>query len=292
MTHDPSTPRLGKDAIAHGLRALGVRAGMGLMVHSSLRSFGYVEGGARAVIEALMEVVTPEGALLMPSFNHDVPFRPGGPGFYDPLTTPTSNGAIPDLFWRLPGVHRSLDPTHPFAAWGRNARRYVEGHHLTLTMGPRSPLGLLHADGGRGLLLGVSYASNTFHHVVETTLGVPCLGKRTEAYLIHLPDGRCVVGRTWGWRSRLCPYTDENRYGAVMRERGLERVGMIGDCTATLFALHDCFGVVAGMLREGRDGFPPCSGCSIRARTDPHIVPSDWDEANQAPLPDSVAWIY
>jgi len=292
VTLDTSASPLGKDEIARGLRALGVRADMGLMVHSSLRSFGHVEGGPMAVIEALMEVVTAGGTLLLPTFNHDVPFRPGGPGFFDPLATPTMNGAIPDLFWRMPGVHRSLDPTHPYAAWGRHARRYVEGHHRTLTMGPQSPLGLLHADGGYGLLLGVSYASNTFHHVVETTLGVPCLGRRTEAYLIHLPDGRRVHGRTWGWRSRLCPLTDENRYGAVMRARELDRVGMIGDCRATLFALQDCFGVVAEVLRQGKDGFPPCSGCSIRTRADPHIVPSDWDEANQALKPDSAAWTY
>ncbi|HEY3415866.1 MAG TPA: AAC(3) family N-acetyltransferase, partial [Armatimonadota bacterium] len=137
--------------IVAGLRELGLPAGAGVMVHSSLKRFGLVEGGPRAVIEALMEVLTPEGTLLMPTFNHDVPFRPGGPGYFSPIETPTSNGAIPDFFWRMPGVRRSLDPTHPFAAWGKHARRYTEFHHRTLTMGPQSPLGLLHADDGFGL---------------------------------------------------------------------------------------------------------------------------------------------
>ncbi|MCL5997474.1 MAG: AAC(3) family N-acetyltransferase [Chloroflexi bacterium] len=292
MTDNTLTTPIGKDVIMRGLRALGVCAGMGLMVHSSLRSFGHVEGGASSVIEALMEVVTPAGTLLLPTFNHNVPFEQDGPGFYDPLSTPTINGAIPDRFWRMPGVHRSLDPTHPFAAWGKHAQRFVAGHHRTLTMGPQSPLGLLQAEGGYGLLLGVGYGSNTFHHVVETALGVPCLGRRTEAYPILLPGGRRVEGRTWGWRNGVCPFTDQNRYGEVMRARGLDRVGLIGHCRATLFALQDCFDVVSEMLQQGRDGFPPCSGCSIRPRVVAQTAPSDWDEVGQTLLPGSVGWTY
>lgn len=286
------SPYLGKADIARGLCDLGVQAGMGLMVHSSLRSFGHVEGGARVVVEALMEAVTAEGTLLLPTFNHEAPFKPGSPGVFDPLTTPTLNGAIPDCFWRLPGVRRSLNPTHPFAAWGKHAQRYIDGHHRTLTMGPQSPLGLLHADGGSCLLLGINYVSNTFHHVVETALGVPCLGQRTEAYPVQLPDGRRVQGRTWGWRNAPCPLTDRNRYGDLMHARGLERVAMIGHCHATLFTLHDCFAVVAEVLQHGRDSFPPCRACPIRPRIVAQTVPSDWDEVRQTLTPDSPGWTY
>jgi aminoglycoside 3-N-acetyltransferase len=273
-----SVPQLARVDLVPGFRALGLRAGMGVMVHSSLSSFGRVEGGAPTVIAALMEVLTTEGTLLLPSFNHGAPFEDDGPGFYDPLSTPTTNGAIPDAFWRMQGVWRSLDPTHPIAAWGQHAERYTRRHHRTLTMGPQSPLGLLNADGGYGLLLGVDYTYNTFHHCVETTLNAPCLGKRTEAYPVHLPDGRRVIGRTWGWRNGACPFTDQNRYGTLMAERGYHRQAVIGNCTATLFKLQDCFDVVAEVLRGGGWGFPPCSGCSIRPRVVKHTVVSDWVE--------------
>jgi aminoglycoside 3-N-acetyltransferase len=270
---------LTRAAIAAGLHTLGLRAGMGVMVHSSLRSFGRVQGGARTVIEALMDVLTPDGTLLMPSFNHGEPFEDDGPGVYDPRVTPTINGAIPDAFWRVPGVSRSLDPTHPIAAWGQHAERYTRHHHRTLTMGPQSPLGLLNADGGYGLLLGIDTTYNTFHHVVETALNAPCLGQRTEAYPVQLPDGRRVLGRTWGWRDGDCPFTDQNRYGAIMAERGLQRQALIGHSTATLFRLQDCFDVVAELLGHGAFGFPPCSGCAIRPRRVAQTVESDWDEA-------------
>jgi len=112
----------------------------------------------------------------------------GGPGYYHPGETPTTDGAIPDAFWRMPGVQRSLDPTHAFAAWGKDSLRYTRFHHRTLTMGPESPLGLLQRDGGYGLLLGVGYYANTFHHVVEMSTAAPCLGRRSEAYPVILPD--------------------------------------------------------------------------------------------------------
>jgi aminoglycoside 3-N-acetyltransferase len=276
----PPSPQtnLAQADIERGLRELGLHAGAGVMVHSSLRSFGRVEGGAATVIAALMTVLTPAGTLLLPTFNHGLPFEPDGPGVFDPQVTPTINGAIPEAFWRMSGVKRSLDPTHPFAAWGANAERYTANHHRTLTMGPQSPLGLLLADDGYGLLLGVDYTYNTFHHCVETTLNTPCLGKRSEAYPVRMPDGQVVPGRTWGWRNAACPFTDNNRYGRLMRERGLDHVKKIGACVATCFRLRDCFEVIAEVLRAGMDGYPPCSGCAIRPRVVAATVESDWDE--------------
>ena len=276
--------------LIQAFRELGLHAGMGLVVHSSLSSFGHVEGGPITVINALMAVLTPSSTLMMPSFNHGAPFTPPGPGYFHPGETPTTNGAIPDRFWRLPGVVRSLDPTHAFAAWGPQAQRYTTNHHRTLTMGPESPLGLLLRDDGYCLLLGVGYTSNTFHHVVEMTTHAPCLGLRTEAYPIVLPDGRRVTGRTWAWRNGTCPFTDSNRYADEMADR--QRVAMIGGCRATLYRLQECYEVVATILAHGKLGFPPCSGCAIRPRQVPETVTSDWDVENGRLYPDSEALTY
>jgi aminoglycoside 3-N-acetyltransferase len=293
MNHlQPGKPAISRQDILAGLRQLGLKSGMSVVVHSSLSKFGYVLGGAEAVIQALMEVLGEQGTLLMPSFNHDVPFRAGQPGYYDPKETGTINGVIPDTFWRMAGVYRSLDPTHPVAAWGKHARRYTEFHHRTLTMGPESPLGLLGREGGYGLLMGVGYEVNTYHHVVETTCGAPCLGQRTEAYPVRLGRGRTVLGRTWGWRGGECPYTDQGRYPKWMEERGLHRQIQIGQATVTLFRLQDCFKVVAEMLTKGSDGFPPCRACPIRPRRVSQTVESDWNEADQCLQPDSAAWTY
>lgn len=266
---------LTKAQIISSLRELGLTAGMGVMVHSSLKSFGYVEGGPAAVVEALMEIITPQGTLMMPSFNHGTAFRDNGPGYYDPLTTPTTNGAIPNTFWKMPDVYRSLNPTHPFAAWGKNAQRYIENHHHVLTMGPGSPLDLMMQDDGYVLLLGVDYTSNTFHHTVEMSTNAPCLGQRTEAYPMQLPDGRRVMGYTWAWRGGMCPFTDANRYADELQ--AYHKQVKIGKCEATFYRMQDGYRVISRILMEGKAGFPPCTGCKIRPRRVAETTVSDWD---------------
>ena len=53
--------------IVKGLRALPINPGDILLVHSSLKSFGRVEGGADAVIDALLETVGAEGTVMVPT---------------------------------------------------------------------------------------------------------------------------------------------------------------------------------------------------------------------------------
>src|SRR5215469_7875617 len=60
-----------RDSLAADLRALGVKPGMTLPVHSSLSALGWVAGGPVPVIQALMDVLTPEGALVAPTFTGD-----------------------------------------------------------------------------------------------------------------------------------------------------------------------------------------------------------------------------
>lgn len=253
------------------------------MIHSSLSSFGCFEGGASAVIRAIMKQVGLTGTILMPSFNHGAPFRDGGAGFYDPASTPTTNGIIPETFRSMPAVVRSLNPTHPFAAWGRDADEYVRDHHRTLTMGADSPLGRLWRDGGSMLLIGVDYRANTFHHLVETVTGAPCLGRRTEELPVKMPDGQIALGRTWGWRESPCPITDGNRYGDIMASEGRERVTRVGAARLIAFTATDCFDVVSRILLRGRDGYPPCRLCPIRSRVTSHTVASDLDQADAPP---------
>ena len=49
---------MNKDDLINAFRAIGLREGMTLEVHSSLSSFGQVEGGADSVIDALQKDLT------------------------------------------------------------------------------------------------------------------------------------------------------------------------------------------------------------------------------------------
>lgn len=55
------------DDLIKAFREIGIESGNILEVHSSLSSFGYVEGGAETVIRALKDVVGIEGSIFMPA---------------------------------------------------------------------------------------------------------------------------------------------------------------------------------------------------------------------------------
>lgn len=64
---------LTREEIENGFRDLGLLQGMFLEVHSSLSSFGHVEGGADTVIRALINIIGDEGAIVMSTFPVSVP---------------------------------------------------------------------------------------------------------------------------------------------------------------------------------------------------------------------------
>jgi len=56
-----------KQQLKNALAELGIKKGMTLEVHSSLSSFGELEGGALTVINTLKELVTEDGSIFMPA---------------------------------------------------------------------------------------------------------------------------------------------------------------------------------------------------------------------------------
>ena len=182
-TPEPRT----RQSLARDLRHLGLEAGTTVLVHSSLRSLGWVSGGAVAVVQALMEVITAEGTLVMPTHSGDlsdpagwknppVPqswwtiIRQTMPAF-DPRTTPARGmGRIVEVFRTWPDVLRSDHPATSFAAWGKQAAFVTVNHIPDNEMGDSSPLGRLYDLDGWVLLMGVGYDSNTSFHLAEYRL--------------------------------------------------------------------------------------------------------------------------
>jgi aminoglycoside N3'-acetyltransferase len=258
------------------------------MVHCSFSSLGHVKNGPETICKAIMEVVTPQGIVMMPSFNHYGIAEPGGEGYYDPGKTPTKNGVVPDTFWKMKNVHRSLDPSHPFAAWGRDALSYVNDHHKVVTMGEDSPLHLLEKAGGKVILIDCPMA-NTFQHVVEMTNHVPCLGERTEEYPVKLPDGTMVRCRTWGWRDGQCPIVKYGKFYEWMRKRRMIKENKIGEADVMVFNMKDFRKALEPYFYGKVKGFG-CKKCGVRPRKVPASCLSDWDGKKRHVRPDSAAF--
>lgn len=168
----PEFVEIAADDLSRDLRELGVAPGAALVVHASLRRIGRVAGGAESVIRALMDILTPEGTLMMPAFSgqlSDAAELGGQPQPFDPVRTPSQDmGAIAETFRNLPGVYRSKHPVQSLATWGRHAEELVADHGLDWPLGPNSPLGRLCDRGGQVLLIGVGHNRNSTLHLAET----------------------------------------------------------------------------------------------------------------------------
>ncbi|MBN8703411.1 MAG: AAC(3) family N-acetyltransferase [Bacteroidetes bacterium] len=155
------------------LAAIGLQKGDSVIVHSSLRKIGVVQGGAQAVIDALLNVLTPNGTLLCPTstanklYKHYLEENP----VFDVRNTPSLYGTITETFRKMPGVKRSIHPTESVAAKGPLASYFVEEHFNQLTpYNDKSPFYKLCLKNGKILLLGVKVEVCINLHVVEDLL--------------------------------------------------------------------------------------------------------------------------
>ncbi|WP_052675878.1 aminoglycoside N(3)-acetyltransferase [Paenibacillus sp. IHBB 10380] len=172
-----------RKTIVEDLQRLGVKEGMTLIVHSSLKSLGKVVGGPVTVILALEEAVGITGNIVMPTQSEHLceptEYNDGLTGeeikiirenmpIYYPDVTPTSYmGFIPETFRKQNGVFRSSHPHASFAAWGKDAIRITENHRLDYALSEDSPLGKIYELEGFILLLGAPTNTNSSLHLAE-----------------------------------------------------------------------------------------------------------------------------
>lgn len=162
---------LTKDRLKEGLLQLGLESGNHVMMHSSLKSFGLVDGGANTVLDAVLESVGDEGTLFVPTntFLGSVTVYLRGLQEIDLRTEPSRMGKITETARTRTDFIRSFHPTHSVAGKGKMVKEMLGEHHMDdSAAGSKSPYGnlALHPS-GRVLLVGVDCSCNTMIHTAE-----------------------------------------------------------------------------------------------------------------------------
>ncbi|WP_273320216.1 aminoglycoside N(3)-acetyltransferase [Vallitalea guaymasensis] len=176
---------LTKEDLIEQFSKCGVAKGQTIFVHTSLKSMGFVVGGAETLIRALLEIVGPEGTLMMPSqtwknldpstgVHWEEPeewwpiIRENWPAYDKEVTPAIGMGAVAEMFRKWPGAKRSDHPARSIAAVGKHAEYITEEHDLSNIFGKNSPVDKLYQLDGYVLLIGVGYNKNTSLHLAET----------------------------------------------------------------------------------------------------------------------------
>lgn len=230
-----------KDEIVYSLKLMDIKKGDILLVHSSLSSIGYVDGGADSVIDALLEAVGEEGTVVMSTLT----------GWFEPFdcsTTPSAVGKISEKFRRRENAKRSLHPVHSVTAVGKQAEYITSGHENCETgCGKGTPYLKILELGGKVVLLGVDMDRNTVMHSLEEevnsvylrTLDIPAPtymeGYRDKKFTLRKfpPGHRDFIGIT-----------------PLLRERDALIEGKIGDAVVKVIEFKKLFEIGLAALEK------------------------------------------
>jgi aminoglycoside 3-N-acetyltransferase len=226
----------------------GLRPGMTVLVHCSMREIGWIRGGAKTLRGAILDVLGADGTLAVPTqtssksvtskvFQRAVAgLEPEDrelyakllPG-YDARTTPSEGmGALAEAVRTHPRAHRSAHPSTSFAAVGRHAATVCAVHPIDCLLGEESPLGALRGLDAGVLLLGVGYDKCTAFHLGED-----------GAFHDERPY-RCKIGDDWhdfqGFPHEDGDFAELGRRFEAARAARI-RVGLVGGAETRLFPL-------------------------------------------------------
>lgn len=155
------------------LRQLDVKPGDTVLIHSSFKSLGPVEGGAESVIAGALDAIGPEGTLVLPTFT-----QKNFSEAYDTwhLDKHSDTGWLTNYFRKREGSLRSDQATHSVAASGKDAQWLTGTHGHThkrfgnfgdTPFSADSPWEKMYHRNARIVLLGVTPMSITFRHYAE-----------------------------------------------------------------------------------------------------------------------------
>lgn len=235
-----------RNSLSADARQLGIEPGDTLLVHSSFKSLGPVDGGAGAVIGALEDALGPEGLLLMPSFN--LVAGELRAATWNITATPSTVGYLTEFFRKMPGTVRSDHYSHSVAARGKDAAAFV-GEHLSkegpgspwdlapwgCNFGMRSPLMKAYlCPRGKVLMLGTDHHASTYCHVVEVLF--------------------------WAWRKSLKPdapyeFIDRETVFIFWDALNRQRRGRIGNADCRLHGIREFVDTVLAEAKQNPKHF-------------------------------------
>lgn len=258
-------PEITKADILAALREIGVRAGDTLMVHSSLSACGRIVGGAKTIIDALIETVGENGNFFFPSFQRSECVLNGAISTrwdHRPADATRRDsesirwvGTLPIEFMRLyPDAPRGAHISHSWTGWGKRAAEMLAAQKWDdPPFGESSLPRQVLSAGGKVLHFGSTIARTSFLHSIEDELKLP--GYSAQGFFqVRLENGdiiwKALDGSYYGSRISTVENEAAPLYRAALAE-GLEiRKVRLGVGTLMLMDCRNYWDVLVKVFRR------------------------------------------
>jgi len=220
-----------------------------VLVHSSLKSFGYVDGGADTVINALLSVCGGNGTVVVPtlSFNFVDESNP----YFSVHETPSSCGIVTETLRKRPGAHRSQHVFSSAAAMGADAQYLTEWHDDT-PCGPRTPYMKIIEMSGYSLFLGALMSTNSLFHCAEEAVNPEYMRYKT-IFNVKVKDSNDTT-HIRNYKRYDCAQTGIvrrlDRMEKIFRDNGAIKDLKIGDSHVMLISAEDNFKLSCNLLKN------------------------------------------
>jgi len=236
------------ESLTSAFRDLGVHSGDTLLVHSSYKSLGPVDGGPQTVVDALLAALSLDGTLIMPSFNFD--FNKGKP--WDVRSTPSQMGILTEFVRKDPRAKRVFHPIYSFAIIGKHAEmlgslRYKSSYERN------SVFGKLRDLDGKIMIIGLSYTNSmTFFHHIEQMEGVDYRFFKQFTGEVTDWDGTTRVGTFEMFVRDIDKgvITEVNPMGELMERAAVIKSQKIGDADVKLMKANEVYAFTAREMRR------------------------------------------
>ena len=236
------------DELIREFSALGLVPGDTVLVHSSYKSFGGVEGGPQTVIDALLKILGKDGTLVMPTFNFD--FCNGKA--WDVRSTPSHMGVLTNLVRVHPEAKRVFHPIYSFSIIGKKAE-FLTSERYKSSFEKKSLFGKLRGLDGKIMIIGLSYTNSmTFFHHVEEMEGVnyrfmkAFSGEVTDENGVTYEDTFTMLVRDLDNGI----ITEVDPMGELMEEAGFVSIRVIGEAIVKLMKADDVYTFTAREMKR------------------------------------------
>ena len=225
---------ISKDELLRELECFKEAVGKSVIVHTSLKSIGEIDGGADTLLDALIDFFCKNGGLLCIPTHTWVSLK------LDLKNPESCLGALPTVAAKRVGGVRSMHPTHSIMVFGEKskAEKFVENEAFSDT--PTNPAGCYGnflRENGYVLLIGVNQTKNTFLHCVEEMLCVPArLTEDKHCFDIIYPDGRVEARELYWFDESEIPDVSVNfgKFEPAFRHFGAIVDGKLGNAKVQL----------------------------------------------------------
>ena len=224
--------------IINQLKAMNAPTDSIVLMHSSLRAIGKVEGGAEALLDTLIEYFTSGGGLFcIPTHTwHNLSKEIT----LDMSDDETCLGALSGLAIRDGRGIRSENPTHSMVVFGdrKRAEAFIADEPFIKSgTAPNSCYGKLFKMGGKIMLVGVAQNRNTYIHSVEEILSITNrLTSETRPVTVKRYSGELVKREVFTHRTDFTKDVSQRyvKYDTAFRYHGAITDGFLGNAPVQL----------------------------------------------------------